>query len=85
MSYVGKLIGINPVGRDFTLTITEPKEVYINCYSEGWVLPLTGKDNWKVSRGNSDIGYIVSYEEGEDCQTLVKATLPDGRTYILNQ
>lgn len=85
LSYVGKMTGTNPVGREFTLTITEPKELYITCYAEGYILPLTGKDNWKVSRGNSDIGYLVTYEETEECQTVVKATLPDGRTYILHQ
>ena len=83
ISYIGKMEGINPVGRDFTLTITEAKEQYINCYSEGWILPVVGKENWKVSRGDSEIAYQVSYEEAEDCDTQVKAVLPDGRIYSL--
>lgn len=80
ISYVGKHEGINPAGRDFVQSITEAKELFINCYGEGNTLPQKGKENWKVSRGSNDLNYSVSYNQNEACKTQVKAILPDGRT-----
>jgi hypothetical protein len=81
ISFVGSHEGINPAGRSFLQSITEPKEQYINCYSEGSGLPSVGQENWKVTRGKSEIGYQVSYETSTGCKTKVNAILPDGRTY----
>ncbi|TDQ16468.1 hypothetical protein DFQ04_2586 [Algoriphagus boseongensis] len=81
ISYVGRHEGINPAGRNFTQSITEAKEKYINCYSDGYILATVGKENWKVSRGSNDIGYQVSFSSGSDCNTKVRVILPDGRTY----
>jgi hypothetical protein len=81
ISFVGSLQGINPAGRSFIQSITEPKEQFINCYSEGSGLPKVGQENWRVSRENGEISYQVTYQTTSDCKTKVKATLPDGRNY----
>ncbi|MDX5338502.1 MAG: hypothetical protein LPK25_05705 [Cyclobacteriaceae bacterium] len=83
ISYVGKHEGTNPAGRNFIQSITEAKELYISCYSEGYTLPEKGKENWKVSRGTTDLNYAVSYLSTQECSIQVKAMLPDGRTLDL--
>ncbi|WP_026951336.1 hypothetical protein [Algoriphagus mannitolivorans] len=83
ISYVGRHEGINPAGRSFVQSITEAKELFINCYSEGFTLPQKGKENWKVSRGSTDLNYTVNYTSTQECVIQVKAVLPDGRTIDL--
>lgn len=83
ISYVGKHEGTNPAGRRFVQSITEAKELFINCYSEGYTLPQKGKENWKVSRGSTDLNYSVTYTSTQACIIQVKAVLPDGRTLDL--
>ena len=80
ISYVGEHEGRNPAGREFVQSITEAKEVFIGCYSEGFTLPQNGKENWRVSRGSSDLNYSLSYLSTQECVIQVKAVLPDGRT-----
>lgn len=84
ISYAGRHEGVNPVGRQFVQSITEAKEVLFSCYSDGWVLPIKGKENWKVARGKNEVGYQVSYSTAEDCLSDARAVLPDGRNYDLN-
>lgn len=84
ISYVGRHEGINPAGRNFIQSITEAKELFISCYSEGYTLPQKGKENWRVYRGAAELNYTVSFISNQDCQIQAKATLPDGRTLDLN-
>ena len=83
ISYVGRHEGINPAGRTFVQSITEAKELYIACYSEGFTLPQKGKENWRVFRGSTDLNYSVSFLSTQDCLIQVKAILPDGRNLDL--
>ena len=85
LSSRGQIEGRNPVGRDFSLTITESKEQLFQCYREGWTLPQSGKESWIVSRGGANnLAYQVSFQGTEDCNPVVISTLPDGRTLQLN-
>lgn len=85
LSTRGMLEGRDPAGRNFSLTITEPKEQLFACYREGWHQTQTGKESWRVSRGlNTNVTYTTSFQTSTGCNPLVIATLPDGRNYQLN-
>ncbi|GMQ30514.1 hypothetical protein [Algoriphagus confluentis] len=85
ISFVGTIEGINPVGRRFKQTLSGAKEVFINCYSEGWILPFEGEETWTVERGATrELSYKIAFSSEEECNPLVNATLPDGRILILN-
>lgn len=85
LSTRGNLSGRNPVGRNFELTITKPKEQLFACYRDGWDLTQTGEEAWEISRGgNSVIAYSTRFETNIGCNPLVISILPDGRTYQLN-
>lgn len=83
---LGRIKGINAVGRDFEITIDSPVRHNISCYQQNEILPITGKGNWFVSRGgSSEISYTVTYEPLlEDCKIAVNANLPDGKKLRLN-
>jgi len=83
---LGRIKGINAVGRDFEITIDSPLIHNISCYQQNEILPTTGKGNWFVSRGGtSDVSYTVTYEPLlEDCKVAVNANLPDGKKLRLN-
>lgn len=85
LSSRGRIEGKNPVGRDFSLVITESKEQLFSCYRDGWELPQTGKESWIISRGAaSSLEYKVSFQANSECNPVVISTLPDGRTLQLN-
>ena len=85
LSTSGRSDGKNPAGRDFSLVITKPKEQLFECYRAGWDLPRSGEELWIVSRSSTNsLDYQASFQSTEDCNTLVSAALPDGRTLQLN-
>ncbi|GMQ24940.1 hypothetical protein Aoki45_16220 [Algoriphagus sp. oki45] len=85
ISFVGKIEGTNPAGRKFSQTLTKAKEVYINCYSEGWILPFEGEETWTVERGQGrELTYRFNFSSEGQCEPIVNALLPDGRNLILN-
>lgn len=83
---LGRIKGINAVGRDFEITTDSPVIHNISCYQQNEILPTTGKGNWFVSRGGtSEVSYTVTYESLlEDCKVAVNANLPDGKKLRLN-
>lgn len=85
LSTRGRIEGINPAGRDFSLVITEAKEQLFSCYREGWELPQSGKETWIISRSpSSSLDYSVRFESNNKCDPTVTSTLPDGRSLELN-
>lgn len=85
ISFVGFIEGTNPAGRKFTQTLTQAKEVYINCYSEGWVLPFEGEETWTVERSEGrELTYRFNFSSEGECNPEVNVFLPDGRTLTLN-
>ncbi|MEB2779766.1 hypothetical protein U3A58_05120 [Algoriphagus sp. C2-6-M1] len=83
---LGRIKGVNAVGRDFEITIDSPVKHIISCYQQNEILPNTGKENWFVSRGgNSEVNYTTTYEPLlADCKVAVNSILPDGRKLLLN-
>lgn len=85
ISFVGTMEGINPAGRKFTQTLTKAKEVYINCFSEGWILPFEGEENWTVDRGiGRELAYKFDFSSEGQCDPVVTVLLPDGRNLVFN-
>jgi hypothetical protein len=85
LSTRGKIEGKNPVGREFNLVINASKTQLFSCLDKGWILPQSGSESWIVSRGSGgSLDYKVSFQSGLECNPVVIATLPDGRSLQLN-
>ncbi|GAB3217435.1 hypothetical protein J0A67_00415 [Algoriphagus aestuariicola] len=81
----GKITGMNPAGRDFSIVTSTAKVQLFQCYGQGWDLPQSGEELWMVSRGGTaELEYEVTFQNTETCNPIVTSSLPDGRTFQLN-
>ncbi len=83
-STMGNLSGVNPAGRDFHIEFTNPRQTLVACSKENEILPLSGRESWRISRGlNNTVNHQISYESTGNCQVNAKVTLSDNRNLIL--
>ncbi|WP_439488224.1 hypothetical protein [Algoriphagus sp.] len=85
-SSIGRISGVNAVGRDIEITMDTPIIHLVECYEQNEILPSIAKESWIVSRGGTSwVTYSVQYEQlTEACQVTAIATLPDGKQLLLN-
>lgn len=82
----GMINGRNPVGRNFVFEFNEKRESLFSCFQDNKLLPVGGKETWKVSRSEtSQVTHILSYEPKENCVVDAYVVLSDGRRLLLNQ
>lgn len=81
----GSLEGINPAGRNFSMSTISPIVSQNLCFKENQTQPTFGEEFWIVSRGgDTDVTHNLSYDTSRDCETTASMILPDGRKLILN-
>ena len=82
----GMINGRNPVGRNFVFEFNEKRESLFSCFQDNKLLPVAGKETWKVSRSEtSQVTHSLSYELKENCVVEAYVVLSDGRRLLLNQ
>ena len=86
ISSIGRMTGVNPVGRNFEIILDSPTIHSVFCYQQNEIIPKTGKETWIVSRaGNSIVNYTTTYDPLQDtCRVAVNTILPDGRKLLMN-
>jgi hypothetical protein len=84
MSSTGAITGINPAGRSFMLEITSPRQALGTCFSQNQILPIAGKENWTINRGQGrDVIHSINYESAGSCAVTATVKLSDGRNLIV--
>jgi len=81
----GMINGKNPSGRNFIFEFNENRKLLFSCFQENRLLPVAGKEIWKVSRSEtSQVIHRLSYELKENCKVEAYVVLSDGRRLLLN-
>lgn len=81
----GMINGRNPAGRNFIFDFSEKRELLFSCFQDNQLFPVSGKENWQVSRSETaQVIYNLTYESKENCKVEAYVVLPDGRRLLLN-
>lgn len=81
----GLISGRNPAGRNFIFEFSDMRESLFSCFLDNQLLPVAGKEIWKVSRSEtSQVVYNLTYDSKENCKVEAYVLLPDERRLLLN-
>jgi len=86
MGYIstGKIQGINPVGREFSIDLGLGRPYLNACLELNWPVPISGQETWQISRGRNELAsYSVQFTADSACSASIQAIFPDGRTQSL--
>jgi len=84
MSSSGSISGTNSTGRNFSIDISGPRQSLTTCFSQNEILPIAGKENWTIDRGQSRVViHSINYETSGSCAVTAKVTLSDGRNLLV--
>jgi hypothetical protein len=84
LSSSGSISGTNSTGRSFSIDISSPRQSLATCFSQNEILPIAGKENWTIDRGQSRVViHSINYETSGSCAVTAKVTLSDGRNLLV--
>jgi hypothetical protein len=84
LSSSGSISGTISTGRNFSIDISSPRQSLATCFSQNEILPIAGKENWTIDRGQSRVVmHSINYETSGSCAVTAQVTLSDGRNLLV--